>query len=95
MSTETDRLEVERRFGAAIDALEQAVDSRIEREAKLDDADAVLQRMANDRAKLAETLDGSKAKAKRLSEANREVSARLVKAMEAIRSVLDRNGVQT
>ena len=43
-----------------------------------------------DRARLAQELDNSEARGERLQEANREVSRRLVTAMETIRAVLDR-----
>ena len=46
--------------------------------------------MNADRAKLATELDNSEARAERLEEANKEVSRRLVTAMETIRAVLDR-----
>ena len=46
--------------------------------------------MNADRAKLATELDSSEARAERLEEANKEVSRRLVTAMETIRAVLDR-----
>ena len=42
------------------------------------------------RTKLASELDNSEARAERLEEANKEVSRRLVTAMETIRAVLDR-----
>jgi len=43
-----------------------------------------------DRARLAHELDSSEARAERLEDANKEVSRRLVTAMETIRAVLDR-----
>ncbi len=52
------------------------------------DAEAEVQRMGADRARLADSLDGAKAKSQRLESANREVSRRLVDAMESIRAVL-------
>ena len=54
------------------------------------EAEAEVQRMNSDRAKLATELDNSEARAERLEEANKEVSRRLVTAMETIRAVLDR-----
>ena len=74
----------------AVSALEAAVDARMEREAGLVQAEAEVQRMGADRARLAESLDGAVAKSQRLENANREVSRRLVDAMESIRAVLDR-----
>jgi hypothetical protein len=74
----------------AVAALESAVDARVEREQGLLQAEAEVQRMGADRARLAESLDNAVAKSQRLENANREVSRRLVDAMESIRSVLDR-----
>ncbi|MCU0790630.1 MAG: DUF4164 domain-containing protein [Nitratireductor sp.] len=77
------------RLNRALDLLEQSVDARLEREAELGDAEAEVQRMGADRARLAEALDSASARAQRLEATNREVSRRLVDAMEAIRTVLD------
>lgn len=74
----------------SLDALEEAVELRLEREAGLADAEAEVQRMGADRTRLAESLDMAEARAQRLESANREVSRRLVDAMESIRAVLDR-----
>ncbi|ADZ69339.1 hypothetical protein SL003B_0910 [Polymorphum gilvum SL003B-26A1] len=51
-----------------------------------------LQRLGEDRSQLAATLDRVEARAKGLEEANRDVSRRLVSAMESIRTVLDAHG---
>ena len=72
--------------------LETAVEARLERESALGDAEAEVQRMSADRIRLAESLDNAEARSVRLENTNREVSRRLVDAMEAIRSVLDRHG---
>jgi len=77
------------RLDRALDLMEQAVGARLERESDLLDAEAEVQRMGADRARLAESLDHAEAKAQRLESTNREVSRRLVDAMEAIRAVLD------
>ena len=77
------------RLNRALDMLEQAIDARIEREAELGDVEAEVQRMSADRARLAEALDSASARAQRLEATNREVSRRLVDAMEALRAVLD------
>ena len=82
--------EVIARLGKAIDALERAANARLEREQDYSEADAEVQRMNADRARLAQELDGSEARSERLEEANKEVSRRLVTAMETIRAVLDR-----
>jgi hypothetical protein len=54
--------------------------------------DEELHRLGEDRSRLAETLDRAESRAARLEETNREVSRRLVAAMESIRSVLERHG---
>jgi hypothetical protein len=51
-----------------------------------------MQRLGTDRSRLAQSLDAAEARSARLEEANREVSRRLVAAMESIREVLARNG---
>lgn len=90
MSGETTLREVIARLGRAIEGLEQAVAARVDRDQDYGDAEAEVQRMNADRARLARELDGSEARAERLEEANKEVSRRLVTAMETIRAVLDR-----
>ena len=90
MTGEATLKEVIGRLGRAIEALEQSVASRLEHELDYSEADAEVQRMNADRAKLASELDNSEARAERLEEANKEVSRRLVTAMETIRAVLDR-----
>ncbi|MFD1745227.1 DUF4164 domain-containing protein [Rhizobium helianthi] len=75
---------------AAVNRLENAVDMRIERQREAADVDQEVRRVHADRAKLAQELDQSELRANRLEEVNREVSRRLVTAMETIRAVLDR-----
>lgn len=90
MTGEATLKEVIGRLGRAIEALEDAVAARLEHEQDYSEAEAEVQRMNADRAKLASELDNSEARAERLEEANKEVSRRLVTAMETIRAVLDR-----
>ena len=92
MTGEATLKEVIGRLGKAIDALESAVAARLEQEQDYSEAEAEVQRMNADRARLATELDNSEAKSERLEEANKEVSRRLVTAMETIRAVLDREG---
>ncbi|SFB53192.1 protein of unknown function [Rhizobium sp. NFR07] len=75
---------------AAVGSLENAVDARIERQREGRDAEGEVRRVHADRARLAQELDQSQFRANRLEEVNREVSRRLVTAMETIRAVLDR-----
>jgi chromosome segregation ATPase len=90
MSGEATLKEVIGRLARAVEALEIAVAERVEREEDYSEAEAEVQRMNADRARLAQELDSSEARAERLEEANKEVSRRLVTAMETIRAVLDR-----
>ena len=79
-----------RRLEAALTMLESAVEARLEREAELIDVEAEVQRMSADRSRLAEALDEAEARAQRLEKTNKEVSRRLIDAMESIRSIIDR-----
>jgi molecular chaperone GrpE (heat shock protein) len=90
MTGEATLKEVLARLGRAMDALENAVMARLEHEQDYSEAEAEVQRMNADRARLAQELDNSEARSERLEEANKEVSRRLVTAMETIRAVLDR-----
>ena len=90
MTAEATLREVIGRLGRAIDALDDAVAARLEREQDYAEAEAEVQRLNADRARLAQELDGCEARGDRLEEANKEVSRRLVTAMETIRAVLDR-----
>jgi len=90
MTGEATLKEVLARLGRAMDTLEQAVSERLEHEQDYSEAEAEVQRMNADRARLAQELDNSEARSERLEEANKEVSRRLVTAMETIRAILDR-----
>lgn len=90
MTADITLREVIARLGRAIDTLERAVDGHLEQVQDYAEAESEVQRMNADRARLAQALDGSEARADRLEEANKEVSRRLVTAMETIRAVLDR-----
>jgi hypothetical protein len=77
-------------LSGAIGSLENAVDARIERQRESSEIEGEVRRVHADRARLAQELDQSQFRANRLEEVNREVSRRLVTAMETIRAVLDR-----
>ncbi|WP_105984102.1 MULTISPECIES: DUF4164 domain-containing protein [unclassified Brucella] len=78
------------RLEKALNTLEEAVDLWLDKEGDFAEAEEEVQRMNADRSRLAQELDQSEARAERLEAANREVSRRLVTAMETIRAVLDR-----
>lgn len=86
-----DRKDVEavtQRLRAAIEALESAVERRLE-VAVGDGAVAdQLHALALDRSKLADDLDAAAARSKSLEATNREISERIEVAMSAIRSVI-------
>lgn len=90
MSTDDPLDAASLRLQKALQRLEQAVDGQIQREAIVRDAEEEVQRQTADRGRLAGELDSALAKAERLEAANREVSRRLVAAMETIRSVIER-----
>ncbi|PWL16861.1 hypothetical protein DKP76_15290 [Falsochrobactrum shanghaiense] len=90
MAPETTLRHVLERLEKALNALEEAVDLRLDKEGDFAEAEEEVQRMNADRSRLAQELDQSEARAERLEAANREVSRRLVTAMETIRAVLDR-----
>jgi predicted nucleic acid-binding Zn-ribbon protein len=90
MTGEATLKEVLARLGRAMDSLEAAVGARLEHEQDYSETEAEVQRLNADRARLGQELDNSEARGERLEEANKEVSRRLVTAMETIRAVLDR-----
>jgi len=74
----------------ALGDLDRAIDLRFERERDSAELEGEVRRTHADRSRLAQELDMSEFRANRLEEVNREVSRRLVTAMETIRAVLDR-----
>ena len=70
------------------DALDR-IDGAVAKRTKARDVPAELQSMADDRARLAEELDAATARGERLAGVNADVSRRLVRAMETVRSVID------
>ena len=80
------------RLDQALDKLELSVERRLAGERTISGLEEELYRIGEDRARLAGDLDDARARAGRLEDVNREVSRRLVSAMESIRSVLDTHG---
>lgn len=74
---------------SAIDGLDDAVDRQVEDKQRLNSLDNEMSDIMLDRSRLAQSLDTAEARSVRLEDANKEVSRRLVGAMETIRSVLD------
>ena len=78
------------KLGDSIDVLEGIVDGKVDKKSANQDFAAEVQRMGADRVRLANSLDDAEARCQRLESVNREVSSRLVNAMETIRCVLDK-----
>ncbi|HSG94017.1 MAG TPA: DUF4164 domain-containing protein [Afifellaceae bacterium] len=76
------------KLSLAIDRLEAAIGRQSGNRADKDSLETEIQVLGADRARLADLLDKSEAKAARLDTINRDVSHKLVEAMETIRSVL-------
>jgi hypothetical protein len=77
-----------RRLQAALDALEAAVDRKLEATSRSGALADQMHLLDTDRARLASELDHAAARSKSLETTNREVAARLDAAMESIRSVI-------
>jgi ABC-type transporter Mla subunit MlaD len=78
-----------RRLMAALDGLERAVERRRAADRDEDELAARIQALGADRARLADELDGSLVRSKRLERSNREIADRLDAAIGTIREVLD------
>src|ERR1700760_759706 len=78
-----------RRLMAALDGLERAVERRREADRDEDELAARIQALGADRARLADELDGSLVRSKRLERSNRKIAERLDAAIGTIREVLE------
>ena len=78
-----------RRLMTALDALESAVERRREADRDENELAIRIQALGLDRSRLADELDGSLVKSRRLERANREIAGRLDTAIGTIRAVLD------
>jgi hypothetical protein len=78
-----------RRLMVALEALESAVERRREADRDENELATRIQALGADRSRLADELDGSLVKSRRLERANREIAERLDAAIGTIRSVLD------
>jgi len=77
------------RLNLALDGLDKSVADNKKRNTADMSTDEQVQRMADDRAKLARDLDAAEERAGVLKNVNSEVSRRLVNAMEMVRGVLE------
>ncbi|MEM1047567.1 MAG: DUF4164 domain-containing protein [Pseudomonadota bacterium] len=80
------------RLEAAIGGLEGAVETKMGTDQTVSGLQGQIQRLGEDRSRLAGELDSQKTYSNTLEDANREVSRRLVAAMESIRTVLEDHG---
>ncbi|MDE2601601.1 MAG: DUF4164 domain-containing protein [Bradyrhizobium sp.] len=78
-----------RRLLVALDALESAVERRRDADRNENELASRIQALGADRSRLADELDGSLVKSRRLERANREIAERLDAAIGTIRAVLD------
>src|ERR1700754_3320231 len=78
-----------RRLMAALDALESAVERRREADRDEDELATRIQALGADRSRLADELDGSLVKTRKLERANRDIAERLDAAIGTIRAVLE------
>lgn len=77
-----------RRLTAALDALERAVERRGDADRDEDELATRIQALGADRSRLADELDGSLVRTRKLERANREIAERLDAAIGSIRAVL-------
>ena len=77
-----------RRLMAALDALESAAERRRDADRDENELASRIQALGADRSRLADELDGSLVKTRRLERSNREVSEKLDAAIGTIRAVL-------
>ena len=78
-----------RRLMAALESLESAVERRRDADRDEDELASRIQALGADRSRLADELDGSLVKSRRLERVNREIAERLDTAIGTIRAVLD------
>ncbi len=82
VETATERLQ------SALEALESAVERRLERDQGQAALASQVHAFDSDRARLAEDLDAAVSRARRLETVNREVARRLDEAIVTIRAIL-------
>jgi hypothetical protein len=78
-----------RRLTAALDALESSVERRREADRDEDELATRIQALGADRSRLADELDGSLVRSRKLERVNREIAEKLDAAIGTIKSVLE------
>ena len=89
MSEQTAIEQATRRLTAALDALDAAVERRVEADRGTAALGEQVHALATDRSKLAADLDAQVARSRSLEAANRDIARRIDAAMENIRLVLE------
>ena len=82
------------RFTSAVLSLEVSIERRLKVEHNVVALQDEVQQLSDDRAHMAESMDTYATKTEKLEVVNRDVSNRLVKTMEIIRSVLAEQGAK-
>lgn len=90
MAVNTSLEQVLQNMSRALNMLENAVEARIEAQNEVLEIEEEVQRLNADRSRLAQELDKAESRGERLEQANKEVSRRLIGAMETIRTVIER-----
>ncbi len=78
-----------RRLVAALDALESAVERRRDADRDEDELANRIQALGADRSRLADELDNTLVRSRKLERANREIAERLDAAIDTIRTILE------
>ena len=78
-----------RRLMAALDALESAAERRRDSDRDENELASRIQALGVDRSRLAQELDNSLVKSRKLERANREIAERLDAAIGSVRAMLD------
>lgn len=90
MAVNTSLEQALEKMSRALNMLENAVEARIDAQSEMLEVEEEIQRLNADRSRLAQELDKAESRGERLEQANKEVSRRLITAMETIRAVIER-----
>ncbi len=83
-----------KRLVAALDALEAAVDRRVEADRGEDELAARIQALGADRSRLANELDNALVQSRALERVNREIADKLDAAIATIREVIEPDAIE-
>ncbi len=89
MTEQTAIEQATRRLSEALDALDAAVERRIDGDRERAALGEQVHALAADRSKLAADLDGQLARSRQLEASNRDIARRIDAAMENVRLVLE------